>query len=350
MRSAHRDALLTTFRKQAETCAAMGSPIYADLLSRCADDLAAGGPVADLVGDFSGHVVLDNPPLRLLGAAHFLALRGDAPELAACLPSTGGSYDAARAWGALRATFAAHALRIRAHLGEQIQTNEVRRCCALIGGFVEVSRTFPWPLRLLEIGASAGLNQCFDRYGYALGAQRVGPGDAPLMLDCEWRGKPLDAAGVALRVASRRGCDLFPIDLRNREQRLRLESFFWPDQLERLARLRAACDCALRAGVAIERASAGDWIARETASLPLRATTVLFHSVMWLYVSEEERRRIRGLMDEAGKRATPEAPLAWLSMEGRNHDHCEIRLRTWPNGGDRLLGRCHYHGAWVEWL
>jgi hypothetical protein len=143
---------------------------------------------------------------------------------------------------------------------------------------------------------------------------------------------------------------LSPIDLNDREQRLRLESFFWPDQVERLARLRIACECAMRAGVAIERASAGDWIARELATLSTRTTTVLFHSVMWMYVPEAERKRIRALIDEAGARATADAPLAWLSMEGHSHEFCEIRLRTWPDKEDRLLGTCHYHGAWVEWL
>jgi hypothetical protein len=346
-----RDAeVLAMFRKQAETCAAMGSAIYADLLARCGEDFAAGGIVARVIAGWVGHPVLDNVVLRLLGAAHFLALRGDAPALAACFPSSGGRYDPARAWLALRETLERNEVRIRVHLTEQIQTNEVRRCCALLGGFLEIARAHPWPLRLLEIGASAGLNQCFEQFRYELGPQRFGPESAPLVLDCEWRGKPLDVSGPPPRIASRKGCDLYPIDLRDREQRLRLESFFWPDQTERLARLRAACECALRAGVTLERASAGDWIAREVATLPPRTTTVLFHSVMWMYVPEAERKRIHGLMSDAGARATADAPLAWLRMEGANFDYCEIRLRSWPGGEDRLLGRCHYHGAWVEWL
>jgi hypothetical protein len=327
----------------------MGSAIYGELLARCADDFERGGAVARTLAGWVGHPVLDNAPLRLLGAAHFLALRGDAPALAACFPSCGGSYDSARAWRALQEVLAQHEARVRAHLTEQIQTNEVRRCCALLGGFLEIARAFPWPLRLLEIGASAGLNQCFDQFRYELGTQRFGPADAPLALDCEWRGSPLDTRGVALRVASRKGCDLAPIDLRDRDRRLRLESFFWPDQVERLARLRAASECALRSGVALEQASAGDWIAREAATLPAHTTSVLFHSVMWMYVPEAERRRIHALMESAGARATHEAPLAWLRMESANFEHCEIRLRTWP-GEERLLGKCHYHGAWVEWL
>ena len=55
-------------------------------------------------------------------------------------------------------------------------------------------------------------------------------------------------------------------------------------------------------------------------------------------------------MSDRGAAATAVAPLAWLRMEGRNYEHCEVRLRSGPSGEDRLLARCHYHGAWVEWL
>jgi hypothetical protein len=71
---------------------------------------------------------------------------------------------------------------------------------------------------------------------------------------------------------------------------------------------------------------------------------------MWMYVPEAERQRIRALVEAAGARATAAAPLAWLRMEGVGYEHCEIRLRSWPGGEDALLGRCHYHGNWVEWL
>jgi hypothetical protein len=338
-----------SFRKQGSVCGEMGSALYAELLARCADDFAAGGLVAGLVAGWQGHPVLDNLPLRLLGAAHFLALSGDAPALAEFLPSTGGRYAAEPAWHALREVFERSADRIRLHLTEQVQTNEVRRCCALLGGFLALARAHPWPLQLLEIGASAGLNQCFEQYAYRLGTQRYGHAHAPLTLDCEWRGAALDTRGE-LRVASRAGCDVAPIDLGDRMARLRLESFFWPDQTERLARLRAACDYTRRAGVRIERMPAGDWLARELAVPAARHTRVLFHSVMWMYVPEDERHRIHDLLNEAGARATQSAPLAWLRMEGVNYDHCEIRLRSWPGGEDQLLGRCHYHGAWVEWL
>jgi hypothetical protein len=328
----------------------MGSAIYADWLDRCAADYAAGGLVARVVEGWDGHPVLDNLPLRLLGAAHYLALLGDAPELARYLPSAGGHFESEPAWRALRDTLEFHSPRIRSQLRDQIQTNEVRRCCALLGGFLEIARVHRLPLRLLEIGSSAGLALCFDRYRYELGALQWGPRDAEVALDCEWRGTPLDARHADLKVASRAGCDLAPVDLSSRESCLRLESFFWPDQGERLARLRAACRTAQRAGVRVERASAADWIARELAEPRADTVSVLFHSVMWLYVPERDRGRIRELVATAGERASPEAPLAWLRLEGPNFDYCELRLLTWPGAEERLLARAHYHGAWVEWL
>jgi hypothetical protein len=342
-------AVEAAFRRQGEVCGQMGSALYAGLLARCADDYAASGAVARAVDGWRGHPVLDNLPLRLLGAAHFLALCGEAPALAACFPSTGGRFAPEPAWRALHALLAEQRERIRGHLDEQVQTNEVRRCCALLPGFLAVAREWRHPLALLEIGASAGLNQCFDRYRYALGDARYGPAEARLTLRCEWRGAPFDPRG-ALRVASRAGCDLSPIDLEDRRARLRLESFFWPDQTERLALLRAACACVRDAGVKIERMRAGDWLARELAAPAPERTRVVFHSVMWMYVPAEERRRIGALLEAAGAASPASAPLAWLRVEGVGYEHCEIRLRTWPGGEDRLLGRAHYHGTWVEWL
>lgn len=349
MDAARRAEIEASFRKQAEACGRMGSAIYRDLIGRCADDLAVDGIVARLVDGWPGHPVLDALPIRLLGAARLLAPCGDAPALAARLPSTGGRYEAGPAWRALLGLFEAHAPEVRERLGEQIQTHEVRRSCALLGGFLALARAFPWPLRLLEIGASAGLNQCFDRHCYELGAARWGREKAELVLDTEWRGARLDCR-PPLAIASRAGCDVAPIDVRDSAQRLRLASFFWPDQTDRLARLRAACEAAARVGPRIERARAGDGLDRELAPPAPGRTTVLFHSAMWWCVPADERARIDARVRAAGARAGPEAPLAWLRVESPGFEFCEVKLLAWPGGEDRLLARGHHHAAWVECL
>ncbi len=336
------------FRFQAAGCRVLGSPIWGEMLSRCEADLAAAGPTAALLDGWEGDPGADNLPLRLAGAMHFLALTERAPKLAAQLPSTGGSFDATAAWQAWQELAVTRAEELRALLREPVQTNEVQRCCALYGGFLACARAFGAPLRLLEVGSSAGLNQLFDRYRYELGTARFGDESAALALRTDWRGPELTP--VPLEVASREGCDPNPIDLRDPLRRLRLLSFVWPEQDERLARLRAAFAIAQATPPRITRAHADVWLAEQLAAPALGVTSVVFHSVVWWYVPEPERERIVATLLAAGARATREAPLAWLRMENEPKAYAELRLTLWPGGEERLLARTHWHGTWVEWL
>lgn len=345
-----RAALVDAFRGQARACASTGSPIYAALLARAADDLAAGGPFADLVADYRGQPLLDALPLRILGAVHGLVLEGRAPALAAFYPSAGGRFEPEGAWRALVGLAGVHRDELRAAAsGRPVQTNEVQRCAALLGGFLRVARATGLPLRLREVGASAGLNLGWDRYRYALGPHRWGAPDAAVALASEWSGPAPDLA-APVRVVDRAGCDRAPIDVRDPEQCRRLESFVWPEQLERLARLRAAIAATRAAPPRLDALRAGDWVARELAAPAPGVATVLFHSVVWWYVPEDERARIDADVRAAGARATRDAPLAWLRMEGASLDHAELRLLLWPGGTDHLLARTHWHAAWIHWL
>jgi hypothetical protein len=94
--------------------------------------------------------------LRLMGAVHRLVLRGDASDLARHYPSAGGSPH--EPWPVFLATLRDHADELRRLLDDPVQTNEPARCGALLGGFLEIARRTHLPLRLLEVGASAGLN------------------------------------------------------------------------------------------------------------------------------------------------------------------------------------------------
>jgi hypothetical protein len=341
--------ILQSFRLQAEQAGPIGSPLYGELLARCVRDLDEGGPLLPLVEDYPGHPVLDALPLRLLGAVHALVLSGEAPELARFYPSAGGRFDTEPAWRAFRALLDARADAIRSRLSEPVQTNEVRRCAPLLGGFLRVARATGLPLRLLEIGSSAGLNLLFDRWRYELGPHRFGDPRSRLVLAAEWSGPPPDL-GAPLRVTSREGCDPRPIDLRDPAQRLRLLSFVWPDQAERLAALHAAIDVALEAPPRLVAMGAGDFLAGKLAAPVSGVATLIFQSVVWLYIPEDERRRVTATVEAAGDRASQQRPLAWLRLEGIARHEAELRLRIWPDGEDRLLARAHYHGSRVTWL
>ncbi len=337
------------FTTQARGCGRDGSPLYDALVSRLGEDHKSGGIVRELLVDWQGNPILQGLAMRFLGAVHHLVLAGEAPDLARHYPSTGGKPIYPDVEEIFIATLKGHRGFVAKRLQEQVQTNEVRRSAALLGGFLSVADVTGLPLRIFEIGASAGLNQFWDRYRYELGPHLWGEPEGEPLITTDWSG-PAPALAARVRVESRSACDLFPIDLSQPEERRRLEAFIWPDQPERRARFLRAADAAVAAGVCVERASALPWLEARLEERGAGAATVLFHSVMWLYLDREERRGIQVLMDRVGGASDLDMPLAWLRMEARDFETCELRLRLWPTGDDRLLGTCGFHGQSVEWL
>ena len=65
-----------------------------------------------------------------------------------------------------------------------VQTNEVGRSAPLSAAMNYLTVTAGLPLRLLEVGASAGLNLWMDRYFVQAGAAGWGPPDSR----CGWQG------------------------------------------------------------------------------------------------------------------------------------------------------------------
>ena len=59
-----------------------------------------------------------------------------------------------------------HADQLRAALDQPPQTNEVGRAAALIGGLLILTHRFALPIRLFEIGCSAGLNLRADYFRF----------------------------------------------------------------------------------------------------------------------------------------------------------------------------------------
>lgn len=105
------------------------------------------------------------------------------------------------------------------------------------------------PIRLLEVGASAGLNLLADRYAYVVGDLELGDPASPLRFVDPWLPPPtadLAAVGAQLRIVARAGCDVAPLDPRLPDDQLTLLSYIWPDELHRIERMRAALSVAAR--------------------------------------------------------------------------------------------------------
>jgi hypothetical protein len=346
-----RAALLATLENDREVAAGSPSPFYAALLDRMIEDVRAGGPTWELLAPYAFEPADEWYAFRALSGVHHEVLAGERPALAKHYPSAGGDGDAEAAWPGVRQAFTERDPEVLADLRHPLQTNETSRCGALIGGFCAVARATGLPLRVRELGASAGLNLHFDRYRYEAGSAALGPPGSPIRFIDYWEGGTPDLA-APLSVASRAGCDLDPIDPTGKDGRIALQSCVWPDEHDRFLMLRAALDIARDLPLRVERASADEWVERELASPPAGVATVIFHSIFWAYLPQPMQCRIATTIEAAGASATPEAPVAWLRYETaeRAPRIVELRLRLWPGGSDRLLatGRHHWHP--VRWL
>jgi len=338
-----RSELAALFRGQAGWCATLGSPIYADLIARAADDLEAGGPVWRAVEPYADRPFNFAHHLRLMGATHRLALAGEAPGLAAHYPSTGGDGDSGAAWRELVALLEGRVVS----LDRAVQTNEVGRSAALLGGFLTVAQQTGLGLRVLELGASAGLNLRWDRFRYEAPDWAFGDPGSPVRIPADYEnGRP--PLPRAVWVVERAGCDAEPIDPTTEDGALTLQSFVWPEQLERLGLLRGAIEAARRTPVTVDRASAPDWLEERLGRQRGGSATVVYHSVFWGYLTDGDRARITDLMHAAGQRARPAEPLAWLRMEP-GAEQADVTLTTWPGGEERVLATAGYHGRPVRW-
>jgi hypothetical protein len=329
---------------QADACRMIGSPLYADLLERTKEDVLGLGPAWEIL---RGH---ENDPqysvlgLRLLGEVNKLVLSGREPTLADAY----ANREPNPAWEELHDVLSRNAGELRGSIDRPVQTNEVGRSAALLFGFLTVAAETERPLRLLEVGASAGLNLRWDRFGYSANGFSWGPADSPLQLRFELEGEAPSLPQV-VEIAERRGCDAAPIDVSTPEGRLTLRSYVWPDQPERIARMKAALEVAAEVPVSLERDTAAAWTERVLAEQTPGQATVIYHSIISQYLGEEERATFYGHIEAAGARATVATPLAWLRMEPRD-DRADVHLTTWPGGKERLLARVGYHGSPVELL
>lgn len=339
------------FRWQAGDCRALGSAMYGALLDRCADDLMAGGPTASVLAGHFGYRRRDVLPLRLLAGVHSVVLTGRAPGLAAFYPSTGGHPHGGDQllWNRFRSVLSEQRDPIRSWLGHAPQTNEVGRGAALAGGLAYIAGESSLPVRLVEIGASAGLNLRADRFRIAGDAGTRGPMSSPLVLRHAWQGAapPQSTADVVARV----GVDIAPIDPTTAAGRLRLKAFVWADQPDRHARLDAALEIAADVPAGVIADDAVDAVRQLT--LVEGTWTVLWHSVFRQYLDAGQRTRLEAAITALGRRATATARFAHLTLEPEPTSSSRsfpVVLTTWPGGRRRTLATAPAHGLPVTWL
>lgn len=323
------------FQDQARSCRDLGSPLTAQICDMLATLLQPDqGAVAVRVLNWPRvpSSRADSVPLRLCGALHALVLTGAAPDLADAYARRELST------GLLTDTLQRHEAKIIEWLDSPPQTNEVARSAALIGAGRFLAGLSFLPLRLLELGASAGLNLNFDRY-------HLGSSTEGVSLTPDWKGEMPQGQ---IRVVSRRGVDLNPLD--PSRDALRLMAYCWADQDTRLARLRAAMVLAQAEPPQVDRGDAAAWLAEQLLRPAHGCLTLVFHTIAVQYFPRETAAACEAALARASMRATPDAPVARFEMEADGGDGAALRLALWDGNERRwALGRADFHGRWIDW-
>jgi len=340
------EVLRAVFLEQAEACVSLGSPFMGRLLPLLAERMDEKTPVGAAIlnwsgdGSYKGDVVA----LRIAGGLHGLVLSSQAPDLAAVYPPHEASDDAL--WAAVERVFETHAERLLKVLKSPPQTNEVRRSAALLPGLGAIAEELGLPIVLSEVGASAGLNLSLDQFALESDRFSYGPSDAVLTLRPDWRGSVPDVA--RLQIVERQGCDLYPIDLSDEAEKLRLLSYLWADQPERVELTQAAIGVAEHEVVAEH---AINFLTRRLMERTPGAVHVVMHSIAWQYFSAADKAEGDAIIAAAGRSASRDAPIARLAMEADEvGPGAALTLQIWPKGETRTLARVDFHGRWVEWL
>jgi hypothetical protein len=233
-------------------------------------------------------------------------------------------------------------------LARSTQTNEPGRCAVLLPALARL----PGPLALIEVGASAGLCLIPDRYVYDYGGRVAA---APLreeglpVFPCAVNAAtPIPAAPP--RVVWRVGLDLNPVDLADPSEAAWLEALVWPEQTDRLARLRAAMRVAAADPPRVVRGDLRHDLAALAAEAPKAATLVIFHTAVLPYVHPADERA-------AFARSVGDLCDFWIANEAP-HLLPEIAAAAAPGAGGRFLlsvngvpvGWSDPHGAALDWI
>jgi hypothetical protein len=333
-------------RWQAGWCERLGSPFTALVCALLAERLPVDTAMGRKLDGWPGDAFADVLALRVAGGLHAAARGRAAPRLAALYPPA-PLPPADTLWAEIAALL--DTPELLGFVESAPQTNEVARSGVLVPGMLVASAATGLPLRLFELGASAGLNLVPDRYRVEAGGVVAGDMRSPVVLAPRWEGA--SPPGVPLYIRSRLGVDLSPLDVADPAATTRMLSYIWADQGARLARMEAAIAIARTDPPEILIGDAADFVEREVRTEP-GCLTLVFHSIAFQYFAGPTQARIARRLEALGEAAHANAPLAWLRFETDDPHASEpptLRLRLWP-GEDRLLAHAHPHGNSVRWV
>ena len=114
-----------------------------------------------------------------------------------------------------------------------------------------------------------------------------------------------------------------------------------------MARLRSALALAAEVPAELRQESAEATLDRIV--LADGTWTVLWHSILWQYLTQEQRAALSHRLAELGAAADDSAGFAHLRLEPTREARYLVTLTTWPGGTERVLGTATPHGIPVTW-
>jgi hypothetical protein len=255
------------------------------------------------------------------------------------------------------------------------QTNEVGRSAVILPALAAGTADTGRAVGLVEIGASAGLNLRLDhyRYRYRLNdaeesrefAHRHDASDA-VLIDCDVSRSDADLpwdAMASMRIGSRRGLDLNPIDVTDPAQTAWLRALVWPDEVARFARLSAAVELASTVPVVVDRGDAVDELDRLVAGVESSQHPAVITTWVLTYLPEERRIAFAAALDRIGR----ERDLTWVMIEHAAYASSlpfppeaaalattlgnPVVVHRYRSGSvqRQWIATCHPHGRWLRW-
>ena len=307
-------------------------------------------------------------PVLLLAAIHRLVLEHQNSQLAQRYPSvTGTAHERGNNVGNLAADLDEFCGDFHDDITNLVstshtQTNDISRSAVLRLALAQQPAANT--STLIDIGCSAGHNLHLDSYHSTFRAESgawarsVGDGSAPTLM-CSVRSEtPPD---VEIGNFNRRiGFDPHPIDVQTDEASWLL-ACVWPDQLDRIERLRSAIEWMKEHPVDLrERDALGALDDVETMG---HAHITIINSWVLSYLSDEDQRSYRQRLEALGQTRDPtwvylEQPSTTRALEHSqslvsDSQRAELTAVTridWLSGTARVrhLGTMHPHGYWFH--
>lgn len=244
----------------------------------------------------------------------------------------------------------------------RVQTNEVGRSSLIAPALIWAASALGWPLQLVDVGCSAGLNLLCDEYLLDYGADgHTGPADAAVRVHCRVSGGRPPMAPLLPELSGRIGIDLHPPDLTDPDDARWLLACMWPDT-GRLARTAVAIDNAAGHPPVVRTGDAVELLPEVLEGLGA-GLVVVVTTWAYAYLLPQQRPAFVDALRAAGRRRR----VVWVAAEGRgvvegvdassmpgppDAPECDV-LSAWTfdDDGDRVtpLALVHSHGQWIDW-